>query len=437
MKRRWLAFSVVVLALTTASASSRADEPGSPAASGTAVLTQEEALARFRTGSYELLARKYEVSAARADVLGAGLLANPQVGVTGAFLLHGVPSGGNKELYLTVTQNAPFAGQLGLRRDAAKGFATAAERELAAEAWLLANEVRLAYVDLQVADARLEAIERAAADLGRVERVIGERVGAGANPPYDKARVTMERSALLERRTEAEAAVLAARTALAEAIGRGVSPASLRVEKISGEPATVPDDGRPLVEEGKKRRAELAAAEARVTASLLRVAAARRGVVPAPDVTLGYSHYFDIPNGAGSASGGAFVAGLSFPIPVFDRAQGAVGRGNAEAEAERARARRVELTIEREIELAHATVLVRKKAFVAYRDTISSDVERLRQMAEVSYREGRATILELLDAYGTYANARLRAIDLDGAARRAVILLERAVGPRDPGARSP
>ena len=154
MKRRWLAFSVVVLALTTASASSRADEPGGPAASGTVVLTQEEALARFRVGSFDLLAKKYEVSAARADVLGAGLLANPQIGVTGAFLLHGVPSGGNKELYLTVTQNAPFAGQLGLRRDAAKGFATAAERELAAEAWLLANDVRLAHLDLQLADGK-------------------------------------------------------------------------------------------------------------------------------------------------------------------------------------------------------------------------------------------------------------------------------------------
>lgn len=435
MKRRWLAFSVVVLALTTASASSRADEPGGPAASGTVVLTQEEALARFRVGSFDLLAKKYEVSAARADVLGAGLLANPQIGVTGAFLLHGVPSGGNKELYLTVTQNAPFAGQLGLRRDAAKGFATAAERELAAEAWLLANDVRLAHLDLQLADARLEAIVRAEGDLAHVERIIAERVTAGANAPYDKARVAMERSALLERRTEAEAAVLAARTALAETIGKGVSPTTLRADKLAGEPAIVPEDARALADEAKRRRAELAAAEARVTASLLRVDAARRGVVPAPDVTLGYSHYFDIPVGTGTASGGALVAGLSFPVPLFDRAQGAVGRGNAEAEAERARARRTELSIEREVELAHATALVRRKAFVAYRDTVSADVERLRQMAEVAYREGRATILELLDAYGTYASARVRAIDLEGAARRGVMVLERAVGPRDPNGR--
>jgi outer membrane protein TolC len=56
-------------------------------------------------------------------------------------------------------------------------------------------------------------------------------------------------------------------------------------------------------------------------------------------------------------------------------------------------------------------------------------------MAEVAYREGRATILELLDAYGTYASARVRAIDLEGAARRGVMVLERAVGPRDPNGR--
>ncbi len=53
-------------------------------------------------------------------------------------------------------------------------------------------------------------------------------------------------------------------------------------------------------------------------------------------------------------------------------------------------------------------------------------------MADVAYREGRANILELLDAYSTYADARRRALELRGAALRASQQLERAVGPEAP-----
>ena len=68
----------------------------------------------------------------------------------------------------------------------------------------------------------------------------------------------------------------------------------------------------------------------------------------------------------------------------------------------------------------------------SFRDTVAPEVERMRQMAEVAYREGRATILELLDAYSTYLDARTRTVDLRGAAFRAHLTLDRAVGPAVP-----
>ena len=58
----------------------------------------------------------------------------------------------------------------------------------------------------------------------------------------------------------------------------------------------------------------------------------------------------------------------------------------------------------------------------------ASPAGELAQIAEVSYTEGEAGILELLDAHRTAARARIRAIDMRLAARLAQIALERVVG---------
>lgn len=414
-----------------ATAPAPAPPPTAPAAGHT--LSLAEALERFRHQNLELAAARFDVSAARADALGAGLYANPTISATGAFLVHGIPSGGQQELYLTVTQPAPIAGQVGLRRDAAQGFATAAEREFAAAAWQLTSDVRLAYLDLQIAQAKLALAAAATRDLDRVQAIIAERVTAGANPAYDRVRVGVEQSGARARQTDAEAELFAARAALAQTIGRDVEPATLVAEDLAGEPAELPTDGRALVSAALARRAEVAAAKARATAGDLRTEAAKRAVVPTPDVSLGYSHFFRIPNDPSPKDGGAVTVGLSVPLPLFDRGQGTVGRSTAEAEAQRLRARQVEVTVARDVEVAYATAAARVAAWKRFRDTVAGDVERMRQMAEVGYREGRGSVLELLDAYGSYVVARSRAVELRGAALRATQQLARAVGPASAG----
>jgi cobalt-zinc-cadmium efflux system outer membrane protein len=412
-----------------ASSTAKTELPGA----GDTPISLVEAIDKFRRQNLELAAQRYDVSATRADILGAGLWSNPQVSATGAFLAHGIPSGGKQELYLTVTQNAPIAGHLGLRRDAARGFSSAAERDFSAAAWQLLSDVRLAYLNLQIAQARYRVIVTASRDLERVQNIISERVTAGANAPYDRVRVGVERSELFARQTEAETDIYAARAALAQAIGKDVRALSLVAEELAEDPRDLPADPTPLVEAALGRRAEVQAAKARATASDLRTEAAKRSVVPSPDVSLGYSHFFNIPDSATTtASGGAVSVGLSVPIPLFDRGQGTIGRSQADAEAQRLRGQQVEVTVKREVEAAHAAALARVGAWKRFRDTVAPDVERMRQMAELAYREGRANVLELLDAYSTYVEARARAIELRGGALRGHLQLERALGPSRP-----
>ena len=146
------------------------------------------------------------------------------------------------------------------------------------------------------------------------------------------------------------------------------------------------------------------------------------------NLSVGYIRFNDVPDALGR-SGGAMIAGVSFPIPIFDRGQGTVDRGRAIAEEDRVRKDAVELTVRREIERASGAMTVRVSTWRRFRDTTAVDIDRLRTIGELSYREGRATILELLDAYGSFVDAQERRIELQTQAVKSSLDLERAVGP--------
>ena len=58
--------------------------------------------------------------------------------------------------------------------------------------------------------------------------------------------------------------------------------------------------------------------------------------------------------------------------------------------------------------------------------------ESVRRIAELTYREGRGTILELLDAYSSYLRVEEKALELRFVALSAALDLEQAMGPTAP-----
>lgn len=381
--------------------------------------------------SYQLLAGRYRVSQARAEVVAAGVWTNPNISASFLTLTHGTVTGGQSELIVSVDQVIPIAGQVGLRKDAARGFLTAEERAYAATAWQLVSDVKVAYLDLQRAEARARALRGGLTDLARVETVVSERTAAGAGSAYDKVRVGAERSKLEARRAQADVDVAAARTALAESVGKSIDVRTASADETIDEPADAPRDLdlEPLIRRAIANRPEVGSARARAEANELRVAYLRRQYYPSPDVSVGYGRYFEVP-GASPSSGGALVFGLSLPVPLLDHGQGTIDRGVAAAAEERANQSAVELGVRRQVEGAVLAMNVRVEAWRRYRDTSAKELPRLRSIAELSYREGRASILELLDAYATYLDGEERAIDLRTAAVRSALDLERAVGPQ-------
>ena len=143
------------------------------------VLTRDAAVERLKRENLTLLAGRHRLSQARADIIAAGVWTNPNLTVNGLFLTHGVVTGGNEEVAISVDQVIPIAGQVGLRKDLARGLLGAEERAYAASVWDAIGDAKIAYVDLQRAQARWRAVRAGMADLAKVETIVTERTTAG------------------------------------------------------------------------------------------------------------------------------------------------------------------------------------------------------------------------------------------------------------------
>lgn len=394
-----------------------------------AKLTRGDMLARVKQENLALLAAKHRVSEARAEVVSAGVWTNPNISLSSIMLTHGAVTGGKTELVASVDQVLPIGGQPGLKRDVAKGFLTSEERSFEATAWQLASDAKVAYLDLQRAEARAKAVRTGLDDLGRVEGIVKERTSAGAGSAYDLVRVSAERSKLEGRRAQSDVDLTSAQAALALAVGKSIDARTVVAADSIDEPPDPPSDVDFLVRRALAQRPEVGSARARADASEMRINALKRQYIPSPDLSVGYGRYFNVAGTPGHPDGGALVLGLSLPIPLLDHGQGTVDRGVAAAAEERANRDATEVAIQRQVEQAAGAMAVRVEAWRHFRDVGAKDLPRLRQIAELSYKEGKATILELLDAYATSLDGAERTIELQVAAARSALDLERALGP--------
>jgi cobalt-zinc-cadmium efflux system outer membrane protein len=162
--------------------------------------------------------------------------------------------------------------------------------------------------------------------------------------------------------------------------------------------------------------------EARALAADASLAAAERRPTPAP-----IAGFKNERVATGEAFTG-FVAGLSMPIPLWDRRAGAVAATSADAARGRALTAESRQRTIREVRAAYDAVQSLERQLLLLRPQLGEDASRARSAAEAAYREGEISLLEWLDAVRAYHEAETSYAMLlaEYAARRAA--LERATG---------
>lgn len=401
-----------------------ADDPASVG------LTLGQAFERFRRQNLKLAAAKFEIASARADVIAAGLLPNPRLGLDAGFRIHGDSQGADRQYQVMLAQTLPIWGRLGASKAAAELAVSASERAFAAAAWDLLGDVRRAYVALQLAEERAQVLAAGLRDLDRVQQVLDARAAAGANPAYDRVRLEVERGSLRARLSGAEADLSRARAELAAAIGGPPSSEPLTASEPLPEPRRDTRELALLVRRALEQRQDVAASRFQADAAEARVRAVQKRYLPEPELGVGYARWANVAGLPPGSGGGAMLASASIPLPLFDRGQGTVDREREQSRAARVRERDLRHGVEREVLLAESQLQQASAAYLSFQHDAAQNATSVRHIAEVTYREGRGSILELLDAYASYLRIQEQALELRGAALTAAVELEQALGGR-------
>lgn len=354
-------------------------------------LTLSQALEEAAARAPAIVAAEADVRAAEARLRQAGYRNNPELSlevenVAGTGELRGIK---RMETTLAVNQRLDLGGRRAARVDAARASLAMQRLRLAIAKADLAQSVREQFARAVAARQRLEQAEDNLVWAKELARVAGLLVEAGRDPPL---RAIRAQSALAQADAAHEAAAaeeLAARSSLAALFGAGTP-----VGKVTG-PFLDARSGTIAPETSLEVR--LAEAERNVAQAELRQQEAERRLDPA--VGLGVRHVRE----TGDVS---LVGGISMPLRIFDRNQGNIGaaqQGVAAAEARRANALASTTARARN---AIATVEGAQRRVAALEKAAIPEAAEALRLTQRSYEEGRATLLELLDARNAFVAAQ-------------------------------
>jgi cobalt-zinc-cadmium efflux system outer membrane protein len=353
---------------------------------------------------------RLDVDVVRREQAARAVLSNPSIGYT--------REGAGYTEFLQVEQFLPIFGTRGALARAGAAATLAAEGERDARLWRLRADARGFVARLLAEQDKLQA---SAVTVREVERIIGllrirEKEGEGSR--FDRLRAEQELADARQISLEAAASAVDVKAAIAAVIADG--PRLTRVVGTLYVRREIPAV-EILTERALTTRGELRALTAEADRFRLEADAARRAKLPAPTIVGGLKRA----DGAlGRENGG--LLGVNVTVPLFDSGRREAARWLAERDRTEAERALTTQNIRAQVAAMREVLELRQEA-IRTADA-ASPASELTQIAEVSYTEGEAGILELLDAHRTAARARIRAIDMRLAARLTQIALERVVG---------
>ena len=354
-------------------------------------LSLAQALDEAAARSPAVVAAEADVAAAEARVRQAGYRSNPELSLeienfAGTGELRGLRS---TETTVAVNQRLDLGGRRSARVNAARADLDVQQLRLHIAQADLAQSVREQFAR---AIAAKEKLAQAAENEGRAKelaRIAGILVDAGRDPPLRGLRA---RSALAQAMAEREAAAadeLSARSSLASLFGVNEPVGAVAGTTLD----VVPREVNPAVSlDVRLADAERAAAQAGVREQL-----AERRIDPA--VGVGVRHIKE----TGDVG---LVAGVSMPLRVFDRNQGNIEAARQASAAADARRASTLATVTAKARNAIANVEAARRQVEALEKAALPEAAEARRLADISYREGRSTLLELIDVQNAYTAVR-------------------------------
>jgi cobalt-zinc-cadmium efflux system outer membrane protein len=409
-----------VMGEPAAPSSEAAAQNEATAAAPRSVITLREAMALALARHPQLAIFPYDLRAADARVLQAGLRPNPELQVEVEEFGGRRERSGFEAAETTVQVGQPI--ELGGKR-AQRTQAASLDKELVQWDYRSARldvmqEVTQAFVAALAAQERLALAERLLEVSRNAQSAVAQRVRAGKDSPVDELRANVALAGTRIERQKAEKALTAARHTLAAAWGGR----SAVFEKVEGdlyeirEPLPLeqttaaissnPDVARWPTEEDRRR-------------AVLRLEKAR-GV---PDLTIGGGvRRFEETDDA------AFVFGFTLPLPLFDRNQGGVLGATAELAKTRRQSEAAQIATLAALSEAASAQAAAYEEIIILRNDVLPQSQRAFEAAQEGYQQGKFDYLYVLDAQRVLFEMQAQYLNSLEAYHRARADVERLTG---------
>ncbi len=362
-----------------------------------AALSIEEAVAEAVRNNPALLAERASIPIAEARVLTARLRPNPTLSAGGANLdllgtgFDEINGGGPTEIAVGAEFLFERGGKRQRRVEVAAVGRAVTELLFQDAVRALTLDVKTAFAGVLLARDNLALARENLAAMNRIVEVNAARVKAGdlAELELVRSRVAALHDANSLRRAELE--MQTAGTRLRALMGRSANSPPFEVTGELERAAAIPglEELRTIALESRpdlralRMDGERAQAEVR-----LQLAQAR------PDYTLGAEYRRQQVN----AKANTLTFTVNVPLPLFDRNQGEIARSRQEQIQARLRVQARQLTVAAEVEDASSRLQAAQQLLATIEGKLLGDAREARDITDFAYRNGEATLLELLDA---------------------------------------
>lgn len=367
-------------------------------------VTMRQLIDITRQKSPRYAALQQRIEAADAGVVAAGVLPNPRLSYGRFDLVSRTNTmfDGNVQQQVLVEVPVLIAGQRGKRVEAAEKKADATAAAIAADSAGLIYEEWLLFVKQLADKQRIAVLDETAQYIEHLSGIVSGRLQAGSASQFDLLRIEIEAKGV-ETRRETFRNNLSA-TAADLGVLLGLSGWKPQAEgDLTG--LNVPTNLDKLWADAEKIHPDIEATRRDEIAADADLARVKRERWPTPSIQVG-SVFTDAPYG------NTTFAGVAVDVPIFDRGQGAIARANADKHAAilqyNLAVARTHGELERAVEL-----LTRRRATRAnFEQSVIAKLPDLKNMGEASYRLGKGSLLELLDASRSRTETRLTQLDL-------------------------
>lgn len=361
-----------------------------------------------------------EIRARDAAALQAGLLQNPELGVDVENFAGKEPLDGfdGAETTIVFSHLVELGGKRGNRRMVATLDTTLAEWDYRSKKLDVLAKTAKAFVEVLIAQEQVSLNAELLKIAEQTTTAVSEKADAGKVSPVEKSRAQIEQAAA---RTEANKAVrelAAARQRLAGFWGSERANFGRATGQLS-DISALPDeeslkaflDNNPDLTRG--------AVEIERSEAALRLA--RSQAVPDLTLSAGIRNFQETDDNA-------FVAGVSLPLPLFNRNQGGVSEARARVDKAQSEQRAAKVGLATSLSDSWQNLAAAYMEAVGLRDAILPGAQATYASTELGYREGKFDLLQMLDAQRTLFTVKRQYLESLGAYHLASTDLERLIG---------